>query len=86
MQGSTTDYFCHPTKLFLDYLSKEDIKQHLYFIPGEDFSSQVHDDQHIEHIGFFLLHLISANILVPVSNTMALTLLKRGLPGDLLQI
>merc|ERR1712020_689755 len=66
----------------LDYFSKEDIKQHLYFIQGEDFSSQVYADQYVEHIGFFLFHIISTNILVPVSNTMALTLLERGLPGD----
>ena len=79
---SLGDYFRHPTALSLDYFSPAEIKQHIYFISGETFSSQFHNDQHVDHIGFFLLHIISAKMLVPISNTMTLALLERGLPGD----
>ena len=77
-----SDYFCIPQELLLDYYSPDNIKHLLHFIPGEIFSSQLLDNHHIHHMNFFLFHIVCANVLVPILNTMVLTLLQRGLPGD----
>mgnify|MGYP003321325042 CR=1 FL=1 len=74
--------FSLPNKFNLDFYSKEDIKHLLYFIPGETFHSRLIDHLPVQHFGFFLLHIVSTKVLVPVTNTMVLSLLEHGLPGD----
>ena len=81
-QYNFLDYFRHLKEIPLDYYSPNDIKKLLYFIPGDDFHWQQFDDHTNEHVGFFLFHFVSANMLVPISHTMVMTLLNKGLPGD----
>ena len=77
-----SEYFCLPKELPLNYYSPDDIKHLLHFIPGEIFTSQLHYHCRNRHIGFFLFHIVSADVLVPILNTMVLTLLQPSLPGD----
>ena len=77
-----SDYFRHPTNLPLDFYAPEDIPKLLHFIPGQRFNSQEFDNRMTSPVGFFLLHIVSARVLVPVSHSMVLDLLERGLPGD----
>ena len=76
-----TTFFCLPTEFNLDLYSKDNIPDLLYFIPGETFHSQIIDNLPIEHFGFFLLHIVSAKVLVPVTNTKVLSFLQEGLPA-----
>ena len=53
------------------YLHKKDSL--LY--PWWKFHSQLIDNLQVQHFGFYLLHIVSAEILVPVTNTHVLSLL-----------
>ena len=76
-----SDYFRYPKELPLDFYSPADIQDLLHFIPGIEFNSKEHDST-VRPAGFFLLHVVSARMLVPVSYTLVSDLLCQGLPGD----
>ena len=79
--GNFDDIFCLPSEIRLDLYAKEDISKPLYFIPGEKFNSQLIDNLHVQHFGFYLLHIVSADLLVPVDYHKVLSLFQDGLPA-----
>ena len=79
--GDFDNIFCLPTKFNLDIYVKDDIHDLLYFIPGEKINSQIIDNLPVQHFGFFLLHIVSAKVLVPITNIYVLSLLQDSLPA-----
>ena len=77
--GNFDNIFRLPSEICLNLYATEDIPKLLYFIPGEDFNLQLIDNLNVQHFGFYLLHIVSADLLVPINNLKVLSLIQDSL-------